>query len=117
MRIKVTDIDGILRSKVAPPARFARLPISVTKDSSIIEISVQGSDGHYCCPRTNLKYLTDYSEVEVAFLNGKNFVQGSILGIQHILPDIENDDVYGYVPISKVKDILYYLATNGWELS
>lgn len=136
MQEKVRALLGLLTSEVKSMEfqlfRGLRL---VTPEGEFFTLSMQGSAGHYCEPRTMLPKLTAYEEVEVALIpdernenrrlkmgtlstfgaGRKDFEKGdrlhgwlmpSDVGFTR-LEDNEHDDVLGYVP---VKDLVADLA-------
>ena len=81
-------------------------------------LSIQGGTMQYCRPRTYLPNLSDYSELEIAFL----FKDQRLFNPLHDkrfknLPDIneyfsEYDEVAGYVPKGVIKRMFNYLRNK-----
>ena len=73
------------------------------------ELSVQGSEGHYCSPRENLQEV--YDEVEIGFPNF-NFTPQFI---SRYADDSNSpqDTVYGYVPMEELAQEIYLLLNIG----
>lgn len=72
------------------------------------ELSVQGSEGHYCSPRENLQEI--YDEVEIGFPNFDFTSQF----ISRYADDSNSpqDTVYGYVPMQELAQEIYNLLNN-----
>ena len=69
----------------------------VCKDG--FSFSVQGSKGHYCSPRENVK---KYSLLEIGFPSRK---EPLIISYAEI-PEMPTETVYGYVPVSIIQEVI-----------
>ena len=81
-------------------------------------LSIQGSEGHYCSPRTTL-YPDLYEDMEIAIFKNNEWVHPTKSKKLKAFPCynelIERADglgaitVYGYVPIDLINDLYLYL--------
>ena len=83
------------------------------------KMSVQGSNGHYCSPRTTLP-IEDYAHMELALFNKKGWLHITRSSVLKAFPRynelIERADgvnssttVFGYVPVDLLNDLYVYL--------
>jgi len=73
-----------------------------------IELSIQGSRGHYCIPKENIDY-DKYTHMEVALLKNGNFVRVnklvSLLPEEDTYKDHYNGCIYSFVPVKEIEKL------------
>lgn len=83
------------------------------------KMSIQGSTGHYCTPRTTLP-VEDYDRMELALFNRKGWLHITRSSVLKEFPRydelLERADgvnsaapVFGYVPVDLLNDLYVYL--------
>jgi hypothetical protein len=77
--------------------RFHQRPVIVCKDG--FRMSVQGSEFHYCQPRSTQNY---YSSMEIGFPNQKE----PLIMKWAEAPAVPTESVYGYVPCNVIDEVI-----------
>lgn len=72
-------------------------------------LSICFGPGAYCSPRVYQWKMEDYKSVEIAFIKNGNFISHREAGLEMVALDSGDDDVYRYVPVTTVKDIIQLL--------
>ena len=83
------------------------------------EMSVQGSDGHYCSPRSS-EFIDNYLSMELALFTDEgwlNIYKSNVLKqfkryneLISFIDDIDSEcPVFGYVPVELLNDLYIYL--------
>lgn len=76
-----------------------------------LRLSIQGSPFHYCDPREDFAFITDYKLVEIGILLDGEFLKPSEAGLEGFDELFTDEEVAGYCPILQAMAMLAGFTT------